>query len=159
MNCEDKISHYLKIKILHEGLGEKVIHFVNNYIDDDCCSRYNLLPSSVTPSASQIKNVERAIDGRAHIDISAVVREIAVRFDMLGNDELEYLKYHLNAEKIEMHPVIVEYFQFLGGNQERSVKCFLDSIGYTPFIYDDELKWRNVELTFVEICGSTKEGD
>ena len=146
---------YLKLTVDKSGDGSclQVVEFANNVIHNN--QVLNLLPASVTPSMYKVKNVERAIDGKAHIDISAVTQQIIVRFDLLGNREFEFLTGLFEINKVEMPSVDVEYFDFIGENCKCNAKCFVDSFTYTPFIIEDELRWRDVEITLIEICGTT----
>ena len=114
----------------------------------------NLLPSSVLPTTNYIKNVERAISGRAHIDMSAIIHNVTITYDVIDNDAFEFLIDFLGLESNngDSKDINIQYFDILGSRKLRYANCFVNSFTYIPFVNGEDIRWHNVRIELKEIC-------
>ena len=145
-----------KLKI-RNNLQELEVDFINGFQKGS--KIYNLLPTAVLPKTEIIKTTERSLNGTMCIDITKIKKNLTVSFDVLSEDDFNFIRDFLSFEDIEgLDPngLAVTYFdseKVVVNTQEQSVtkQCFVDSVAYMPFIVEDNVKWRDVVIELVEI--------
>ena len=72
-----------------------------------------LTPSKIIPGTELIRNAERALSGKLHVDITATKRKLQIVFDILDNTNFEQILDVFkveNADCIDPDGILVEYY-------------------------------------------------
>ena len=90
-----------------------------------------------------------------NIDMVGVKTVLTLTFDFLENTEFQYITglFDIAAQHANYpNGVKLEYFDITNaGDAKKTINCYIDSVTYLPHIVDDEIKWRDVTFTFVEL--------
>ena len=109
-------------------------------------------PSKIIPSLEMIKNAERSLGGKMHVDVIATKKILRIVFDILSDDELHSVLdvFEINKDKDDISPVghKVWYFDL----PENDYKMFfVDEATFEPYVVEEGIKWRDVNINLVEI--------
>ncbi|MCL2370645.1 MAG: hypothetical protein FWC80_05410 [Firmicutes bacterium] len=110
-------------------------------------------PSQIVPTVDLIKNAERALGGRMHVDIVANKESVRVVFDVLNETEFDAVMRAFNVKRQnpnETQELAVEYFDIYTKEIARRNLCVMDT-SFDPLVIEDEIKWRNVIVDLEEI--------
>jgi len=123
----------------------------NRAIFDDTEANYPA-PSTIVPSLEMIKNTERSLGGKMHVDIVATKKRLRIVFDMLSDTHLRKIldRFEVGKDKDYISPVghKVWYFDLPDGETK---DFFVDEATFDPLVIEDGIKWRNVTINLLEI--------
>lgn len=113
----------------------------------------DLSPSDIIPGVEFIKNSERALSGKLHVDITANKQTLQIVFNILDRAEFEQILdiFKLeNADAIDPEGLRVTYFD-LRSKSQKERRFFVDNTSFAPFIVNDDIKWRDIVIDLIEI--------
>jgi len=110
------------------------------------------LPSQIIPGIDYIKNAERSLGGRLHIDIADSKQTIQIIFDYLESEEEFYsVKAAFKTEEPCQDGAGLN-IRYLGeGKSGLQGQFFVEDIIFNPLITDKGIKWRDVIISLLEI--------
>ena len=114
----------------------------------------SLSPSQIIPGIELIKNIERALNGKLHVDITASKQKLQIIFDILGQEEFEQVLDIFKAEntdEIDPEGLSVEYFDLRNSGVKTERKFFVESVSFMPYIVENDVKWRDIVVDLLEI--------
>jgi hypothetical protein len=103
-------------------------------------------PSSIEPGIYYIKNSQRSLGGKLHVDIMDSKQTLQITFDVLGNTEFQKVKTAFCVDKPIEHGIEVIYPNLVTGE-----RYFVDDFTFTPMILEDGIHWKDVTVSLVEV--------
>jgi len=118
----------------------------------------NMSPSHIIPGIDYIKNAERSIGGKLHVDILGVKQTLQIVFDVLDEDCFREIKSIFETEDPSTDGLQVEYFadeitarSHHPNNSVQARRFFVDGFTFDPIIIGGKIKWRDVTVSLLEI--------
>ena len=97
-------------------------------------------PTAVLPKNEVLKKAERALSGKMSVDFINEKTGIEILWDIVNEAELGQLK------------AVFEYYKTLDVTYRgQQIKCYVDTFEYTPFFTVNELCFRDVKISLVQI--------
>jgi len=112
------------------------------------------IPSQIIPGLEIIKNEERSMSGRMHVDIIDNKENLQIVFDVLSEPELRAVMQAFGIKTISPDGIAVEYFNTnLSNNLSNMVRrtMYVRDFTFDPLIVEDGIRWRNVTIQLAEI--------
>ncbi|MCL2177318.1 MAG: hypothetical protein FWB72_05200 [Firmicutes bacterium] len=129
----------------------------------------NLIPSKVLPGIEYIKNSERSISGKLHVDIASTKQTLQIIYDYLDKESFEYVVgiFGANNSIAMTEGLVIEYSfdvskKSKGKNDDKPNysnlldnetlrKFIVEDFIFEPLIIDDNIKWKNISINLVEV--------
>jgi len=132
-------------------------------------------PSQILPGIEYVKNAERSLGGKLHVDISDSKQTLQVVFDMLNPTDFKKIKTIFEVESPDPDGLPVEYFanEMTEEEAEESspesnpgpyeavdysdeptpipCKFFVQEFTYYPLVTENGILWRDVTVNLVEV--------
>jgi len=119
---------------------------------------YNLCPSQIIPSVEYIKNTERSLGGKLHIDISCSKQSLQIVYEMLKEEDFAEVMKIFDSKKCDpdLEILAIEYFDFHKNKDEYNEEVkprefFVDGITFNPLVTESGIKWRDVTISLLEV--------
>ncbi|MCL2860933.1 MAG: hypothetical protein FWE22_00760 [Firmicutes bacterium] len=129
------------------------------------------IPSQIIPSLQLIKNTERSIGGKLHVDIVSNKQRLQVAFDILKDFQMKKVMEVFEVDNGEISPdgLDVKYFDLKEGETSDSVEAnplvqvtanslrgktryfVVDSVNFNPIVAEEEIIWRDVIVNLIEV--------
>ena len=107
------------------------------------------IPSQIVPGIEYIKNAQRSLGGKLHVDVSDSKQTLQIIFDVLTQDEFVEVKEVFGTDRPEEEGIKVEYANVTIDDED--ARYFVDDFTFNPMILDDGIRWKDVTVSLVEV--------
>ena len=143
-------------------MNNSYLRIVNDGVDDIVFDDVSYpAPSQITPSLEMIKNTERSLGGKMHVDIVATKKRLQIVFDMLEDSDLQKAlsAFGVGNDEPSEEGLKIWYFDLpIVQGVRQTKKFFVYDVTFDPLVGESDqmtnrsnIKWRDVTIELVEI--------